>query len=249
MVRKTKSSRTATASRNEFQFKPKLLSLAVATASGMVIGQAVAEEGTAAGAQGGPVIEEVLVTGFRRSLQDAMRLKRDSDLIVEAISAEDIGKLPDNSIAEALTRLTGLAGQRLNGRQQLISIRGLSADFSTALLNGRQQVSAGDNRGVEFDQYPSELLGGVVVYKTPAASLTGQGLAGTVDMRTVKPLDYGERAVAVSVRYEWNQVDALNPRRVTTASGTAFPTSISSTMTPWAWHSDIPTYPRPASAR
>lgn len=90
-----------------------------------------------------------------------MRLKRDSVLIVEAISAEDIGKLPDNSIAESLVRLPGLAGQRLNGCQQVISIRGLAPDFSTALLNGRQQVSAGDNRGVEFDQYPSELLSGM----------------------------------------------------------------------------------------
>ena len=123
------------------------------------------------------MIEEIVVTGFRQSLQNAMEIKRDSELIVEAISADEFGKLPDNSIAEALTRLTGLAGQRLNGRQQVISIRGLAPDFSTALLNGRQQVSAGDNRGVEFDQYPSELLSEVVVYKTPAASLTGQGLA------------------------------------------------------------------------
>ena len=156
------------------------------------------------------VIEEVVVTGFRQSLQNAMELKRDSDLIVEAISAEDIGKLPDNSIAEALTRLTGLAGQRLNGRQQYISIRGLSPDFSTALLNGRQQVSSGDNRGVEFDQYPSELLSGVVVYKTPGAALTGQGLAGTVDMRTISPLEYGQRTFAANVRNEWNSVSTLN---------------------------------------
>lgn len=140
-----------------------------------------------------------------------MRLKRDSVLIVEAVSAEDIGKLPDNSIAESLVRLPGLAGQRLNGCQQVISIRGLAPDFSTALLNGRQQVSAGDNRGVEFDQYPSELLSGVVVYKTPSPSLSGQGLAGTVDMRTVNPLEHGERTIAANVRYEWNQVNSLNP--------------------------------------
>ncbi len=209
MARKTQAKRRVAAGR-EFHFQPKLVSLAVATASGMMIAPVGAQE-SAPGAVGGPVIEEVVVTGFRRSLQDAMRLKRDNDLIVEAISAEDIGKLPDNSIAEALTRLTGLAGQRLNGRQQVISVRGLAPDFSTALLNGRQQVSAGDNRGVEFDQYPSELLSGVVVYKTPAASLTGQGLAGTIDMRVINPLDYGERTLAANVRYEWNEVDALNP--------------------------------------
>jgi len=69
-------------------------------------------------------IEEIVVTGYRRSIQDAIGLKRDSDLILEAISAEDIGKLPDVSIAESLSRLPGLAGQRLNGRSQVISVRG-----------------------------------------------------------------------------------------------------------------------------
>ncbi len=181
----------------------KPLSLAVAAALTPLAGQSLAQEGLG--------IEEIVVTGFRQSLLNSMTVKRNSELIVEAISAEDIGKLPDNSIAEALTRLTGLAGQRLNGRQQVISIRGLAPDFSTALLNGRQQVSAGDNRGVEFDQYPSELLQGVVVYKTPDASLTGQGLAGTVDMRTISPLDYDERVVALNARREWNEFGALNP--------------------------------------
>lgn len=204
--------KAAKTSGRAFGFRPNLLSLAVATASGLMVAQAQAQQNAdEEAAEDDPVIEEVLVTGFRRSLQDAMRIKRESVLIVEAISAEDIGKLPDNSIAESLTRLTGLAGQRLNGRQQVISIRGLAPDFSTALLNGRQQVSSGDNRGVEFDQYPSELMSGVVVYKTPSPSLSGQGLAGTVDMRTVNPLEHGERTIAANFRYEWNGVSALNP--------------------------------------
>ena len=156
------------------------------------------------------VIEEIVTTGFRRSLENSRALKMDSESIVEAISAEDIGKLPDISIAESLARLPGLAAQRLNGRGQVISIRGLSPDFSTALLNGRPQVSTGDNRGVEFDQYPSELLSAAVVYKTPDAALIGQGLAGTVDLQTVRPLKYGRRSIAGNVRYEWNSIDALN---------------------------------------
>ncbi|MEL7298206.1 MAG: TonB-dependent receptor plug domain-containing protein, partial [Pseudomonadota bacterium] len=147
------------------------------------------------------IIEEIVTTGFRRSLENSRALKMDSESIVEAISAEDIGKLPDISIAESLARLPGLAAQRLNGRGQVISIRGLSPDFSTALLNGRPQVSTGDNRGVEFDQYPSELLSAAVVYKTPDAALIGQGLAGTVDLQTVRPLKYGRRSIAGNVRY------------------------------------------------
>ena len=157
-----------------------------------------------------PMLDEITTTGFRRSLADSRALKMNSESIVEAVSAEDIGKLPDVSIAESLARLPGLAAQRLNGRGQVISVRGLAPDFTTALLNGRPQVSTGDNRGVEFDQYPAELLSAAVVYKTPDASLIGQGLAGTVDLRTVRPLEYGRRAINGNVFHEWNQLDALN---------------------------------------
>ena len=212
MARGKRSKARKTFRREDFPLRFSPLSLAVATAVGSMAGHVMAQESEdAEAAEDEQVIEEVVVTGFRQSLQNAMELKRDNDLIVEAISAEDIGKLPDNSIAEALTRLTGLAGQRLNGRQQVISIRGLAPDFSTALLNGRQQVSAGDNRGVEFDQYPSELLQAVVVYKTPEAGLTGQGLAGTVDMRTISPLEYGEQTIAFNVRNEWTDFDLRHP--------------------------------------
>lgn len=155
-------------------------------------------------------IEEIIIVGIRRSLSDSISLKRNSREIVEAISSEDIGKLPDISIAESLARVPGLAGQRVNGRVQVISIRGLSPDFSTTLLNGRQQVSSGDNRAAEFDQYPSELVDGVLVYKTPKATLTSQGLSGTVDIRTVRPLSYDRRTVALNARLEQNSLDDLN---------------------------------------
>ena len=155
-------------------------------------------------------LDEVVVTGIRASIQSSIAAKRNNTSIVEVVTAEDIGKLPDVSIAESLARLPGLATQRLDGRAQVISIRGLAPDFTTSLLNGREQVSAGDNRGVEFDQYPSELLGSVLVYKTPDGALIGQGLAGTADLRTIRPLAYGRQAIAVNARYEWNDYGALN---------------------------------------
>lgn len=157
------------------------------------------------------VIEEIVTYGsFRASLIDSINTKRTSTSVVEAISAEDIGKLPDSSIAEAISRLPGLAGQRLDGRQSSISIRGLGEDFSTATLNGREQVSIGDNRGIEFDLYPSEIMAGVTVYKTPDASLMTQGIAGTINLHTVKPLDY-DRVVQVNAHIEQNGHDKLNP--------------------------------------
>lgn len=159
-------------------------------------------------AQDSAALSTVTVTGIRKGIEDAISVKKNSDSIVESISAEDIGKLPDNSIAESISRLPGLSAQRVAGRAQVISVRGLSPDFATTLLNGREIVSTGDNRGVEFDQYPSELLSGVTVYKTPDAGLIGQGLSGTLDMQTVRPLNFGKRVVTFNVRGSQNSLDA-----------------------------------------
>ena len=166
---------------------------------------------TPAFAQDEDETDEIVVTGFRSALENSVAVKRDNKSIVEAVSAEDIGKLPDVSIAESLGRLPGLATQRLNGRSQGLSIRGLGPDFSTALLNGREQVTTSDNRGVEFDQYPAELLSQAVVYKTPYSGLVGQGLAGTVDLQTIRPLDKDERIINLNARYEFNEDGSLNP--------------------------------------
>jgi len=164
----------------------------------------------------------VVVTGIRRSLQDALAIKRKSNSIVEAVSAEDIGKMPDESIADSLTRLPGLAGQLVNGRYQDISIRGLSPDFTATLLNDYQQASTGDNRAAEFDQYPSELIGAATVYKTPDATLVGQGLAGTVDLHTINPLDFNHRVIAVDARGTSNDEGKLNPGTKTDGNRLSF---------------------------
>lgn len=155
------------------------------------------------------VLEEIVVTGIRGSIQRAIDMKQTANSIVEAVSAEDLGRLPDTSIADAISRLPGLTSQRAEGRASAISLRGTDPGFTTALLNGREQVSTGDNRSVEFDQYPSELLSSVLVYKTPDSKLVGQGLAGTIDLRTVRPLDYGKTAFAVNIRGEVNGNDDL----------------------------------------
>ena len=158
-----------------------------------------------------PAEGEIVVTGFRSSIDSAAAQKKASTSIVEVVAPEDLGKLPDQSIAESLSRLPGLATQRLDGRANVVSIRGLAPDFTTTLLNGREQVSAGNNRGVELDQYPSELLNGAVVYKTPDAKLIGQALGGTIDMKTVRPIAYGKRQIVLGARAEVNDLGKLNP--------------------------------------
>ncbi|TAG48772.1 MAG: TonB-dependent receptor [Betaproteobacteria bacterium] len=156
-------------------------------------------------------LETLEITGIRKGIESAISVKKNSDSIVESISAEDIGKLPDNSIAESIARLPGVTAQRTAGRAQQISIRGMAPDFSTSLLNGREQVTTGDSRGVEFDQYPSELLAGVNIYKTPDGALVGQGLSGTIDMITVRPLNFAKRTVAAGYRQQQTGVGLNTP--------------------------------------
>ena len=158
--------------------------------------------GAAWAQQAAPVTttDTVTITGIRRGIESAISVKKNADSIVESISVEDLGKLPDTSIAESISRLPGVAAQRTAGRASQISIRGMAPDFSTTLLNGREQASTGDSRSVEFDQYPSELSGGITIYKTPDGALVGQGLSGTVDLLSVRPLDRPAREVALSYR-------------------------------------------------
>ena len=155
------------------QLKRNLLSVALASATLMLAQGAYAQTTTTTPAadqqqaqtqeeidqqearQEANELETVSVTGIRNAIEESIETKKQSTSIVEVVSAEDIGKLPDVSIAESIARLPGLSAQRVAGRAQVISVRGLSPDFSTTLLNGREMVSTGDNRSVEFDQYPS----------------------------------------------------------------------------------------------
>ncbi|MBS0589108.1 MAG: TonB-dependent receptor [Proteobacteria bacterium] len=156
-------------------------------------------------------LDTVTVTGIKASIESSLQAKQSSDEIIETIRAEDLGKLPDISIAESLARLPGLATQRVNGRAEYISIRGTDPGFVGTTLNGREQASSGENRGVQYDQYPAELITGADVYKTPNASLIGQGLSGTIDLHSIKPLDFKDMTMAVNLRGEHNANGQLNP--------------------------------------
>lgn len=155
-------------------------------------------------------VEVIQVTGIRGSLIKSQAIKMSSSSIVEAISAEDIGKLPDSSIAESLARLPGLAGERSNGRTSGISIRGFKEDFIGTSLNGRELIGIGDNRGVEYDLYPSEIMTGATIYKSTQADLMVQGIGGTVDLQTVRPLQ-AEETITLNGSYELGEQESDNP--------------------------------------
>ena len=184
--------------------------LALAATGAPALAQA-ADEQAAAAVEGQDEDDAIVVTGIRSSIQTSLDAKRQATSIVEVIAAEDIGLLPDLSIADTLARLPGVTAQRVRGRSQQISIRGLGPDFSLALLNGREVVSAGNNRGIEFDQFPSELIGSGVVYKTGDAQIAAIGIAGAVDLRTLRPLDSKGRQITASATYTINDSGQRNP--------------------------------------
>ncbi|MDE2251442.1 MAG: TonB-dependent receptor, partial [Gammaproteobacteria bacterium] len=191
----------------------------IAAVAAAIVGTAPHAHAQAAPAANNPPLEEIIVTGIRGSIQSAIAQKEKSNDIIETISAEDLGKLPDLSIADSLARVPGLAAQRSDGRSNYISIRGFAADFSGTTLSGREQASTGENRGVEFDQFPAELINAVQIYKTPDASLIGQGLAGTVNLETIKPLSAKGFMMAANARGEHNSNGDLNPGRGIGTSG------------------------------
>jgi iron complex outermembrane receptor protein len=149
-----------------------------------------------------PGVQQVQVTGIRRGIEAAISIKKNSNSIVEAISAEDIGKLPDASVAESISRLPGVTVQRSrsSGKASDVSVRGLSPIFNGTLLNGREMASTGNARSPEFDLFPAELMGSVTIYKTPDATVVGQGLAATIDLKTVQPLDFPKRVLAANYK-------------------------------------------------
>ncbi len=146
------------------------------------------------------VLEEVVVTGIRASMAAAADLKENSDQIGDSIVAEDIGKLPDNNIAEALQRVTGVSINRDFGVGSEVSIRGLPQN--RVELNGRSTVGDGRN-GVSFEDFPASFLSAVEVIKSPTPEMIEGALGGTISLKTAKPLDLPERLFAVSMDGEY----------------------------------------------
>ncbi|HEU5066709.1 MAG TPA: TonB-dependent receptor [Sphingomicrobium sp.] len=143
-----------------------------------------------------PDTQEIIVTGIRSSLRSALRVKRAADVISDNISSEEIGQLPDVTIAEELNRLPGVNTIRDRGNASQASLRGLGPRFVLGLVNGREVASSEPSQELRWEVYPSEVLSAVQVDKTQDSSFIPGGIAGTVDIQTMKPLDhYGRTAV------------------------------------------------------
>jgi len=154
--------------------------------------------------------QEIVVTGIRASLSSAQSIKRNASAIVDSIVADDIGKLPDTNTTEALQRISGIQVSRDRGEGGSVAIRGLTQVLTT--MNGRQIFTADGGRGYNLQDFPSELLAGVDVYKTPTADLIEGGIGGVIDLRTRKPLDLPGLTISGSARVRYNDlVDKFSP--------------------------------------
>ncbi|MBW8733975.1 MAG: TonB-dependent receptor [Asticcacaulis sp.] len=169
------------------------LSVKSRDAASVVLVRAVTADAAATpAATEGPVESQpdVIVTGVRKSLREALDTKRHQTGIMEAVSSKDIGALPDVTIAETLNRLPGVNTARDRGNDSQASIRGLGARLVLGTVNGREVASSEPDRNVRWEIYPSEVISGAAVYKSSEARLISGGISGTIDLQTLRPLDY-----------------------------------------------------------
>ncbi|WP_395335343.1 TonB-dependent receptor [Novosphingobium sp. BL-8H] len=177
------------------------------------------------GAQQPPSAEDIIVTGFRASLNAALADKRDQTAAIDTIKAEDLGKFPDSNLAESMQRIPGVALQRGDGGEgKNISVRGLGADFTRVRINGMEAAAqtggsdiygAGNNgRSFDFNVFPTEIFSALTVRKTPSADVEEGSLGATVDLTAPKPFDSAKEFVFSSTgRGVWNELSKqVDPR-------------------------------------
>lgn len=189
------------------------VSLAALMGASAAAAQAVpaSEPVTQDAAQDATVVDEIVVTGFRSSLQQALNIKRREAGAVDAILAEDMADFPDQNLAEAIQRLPGVTIDRVNGQGTTISVRGLGSDFTRTRINGLEaQAASGGNRNRSFDfsMFASELFNSIKVRKTQSAEIEEGSLGATVDLQTGRPLDFSGSGLnsALSVQGSYNDL-------------------------------------------
>jgi len=164
--------------------------------------------------------EFIIDGGIAASQQQSLEIKRGSSNFVDAISAEGLGRFPDENVAESLQRITGVQINRNRGEGTTVNIRGLPSGFTHVLYNGRTLSSSitshpgvAADRSFDFTSLPSEFVSKLRVLKTPTADLEEGGLSGTVDVETISAFDIGKRVIAASAQGAWESNSGkISPR-------------------------------------
>ncbi|WP_020208779.1 TonB-dependent receptor [Gilvimarinus chinensis] len=153
-----------------------------------------------------PLLEEVVVTGIRKSLEEASDLKRESSVIQDSIVAEDIGKFPDQNVAESLQRISGVSISRTNGEGSKVTVRGFGPSFNLVTLNGRTLATTENGREFDFQVLASELISGADVVKSPMAKTPEGSIGAYIDVKTARPLDTPGLQMAGSINAKYNDL-------------------------------------------
>lgn len=157
--------------------------------------------------------DAIVVTGIRASQRASIDLKRDNIAVVDSIVAEDLGKLPDQNVAESLQRIAGVTIERNRGEGRFVTVRGFGPKFNAVTVNGRTLATDNNGREFSFDVLPSEMISGADVYKSPQANINGASIGATVDIRTMRPLNQKAGLhIAGSATGTWSELsEKLNP--------------------------------------
>lgn len=197
------------------------ISRAVAASLVLLGGWALTDIAVAQDEQTAGAVENIVVTGYRRSLASALDVKRNSTGVVDSIFADDIADFPDLNLAESLQRIPGVAITRDSGEGRQLTVRGLSGEFTRVRINGMEAMSAtggegGPNRGRSFDfnVFASELFNSINVRKTASANVDEGSLGAVIDLNTGRPFDYGEGMTFVAnVQGQYNNlIEDFGPR-------------------------------------
>jgi len=183
---------------SSFTRKPLTVAVAIALGSAIAIPSVVAAQEEEEDRE--DIVEEVVVVGIRGSLNRSMAVKRNSNGVVDAISAEDIGKFPDQNLAESLQRITGVSIDRQRGEGSQVTVRGFGPEYNLVTINGRQMPTHnGTNRSFDFADLASEGVAGVQVYKTGRADVPSGGVGSTINISTPQPL-IGEQTASLAAK-------------------------------------------------
>lgn len=144
--------------------------------------------------------EEIVVLGIRASIQSSSALKRNLDVVADTLSADDIGDLPALTIGEAIETITGASTHREKGGASEISIRGLGPYLGATTFNGREASNGSGDRSVNFNMFPSEMVNTIAIYKSQRADFVEGGVAGIVDLQTLRPLSFGKQRIQLEAR-------------------------------------------------
>jgi iron complex outermembrane receptor protein len=191
-------------SRNQIRARVLRAALLAGAGSTLLIAAMPAMAQDASAPQAEQEEDAIVVTGIRETIQNSINTKREETAIVDALSSDDIGDIPAISVGQAIQTITGATTHREKGDASEIALRGLGPFLSNATFNGRDASNGSGDRSVNFNQFPSELVNNIKIYKTQQASLVEGGVAGTIEIGTLRPLDFGKRRLQADIKAQYN---------------------------------------------